>query len=85
MTDMPMTEALLGRQIRRHENIARLAQEQVELLRGELLQLQNPGTTQVCPDCGSTNLIKIATQQQKLCTCGAVIPWYLDKGQESLL
>lgn len=51
----------------------------------KLLKLENPGTSQVCPDCGSTHLIKIATQNQKLCTCGAVIPWTLDKGQESLL
>ena len=72
-------------QIRHHEHVIKRHTGYRDHLNAKLLQLRNPGTSQVCPKCGSTNLIKIATQNLKLCSCGAEIPWHLDKGQGSLL
>lgn len=78
-------EEELQHQIDICNNTVKAIEEQRDMLKGELLQLQNPNTSQVCPNCGSTNLIKVATQNLKLCTCGAEIPWNLDKGQAPLL
>jgi len=42
-------------------------------------------TTKICPKCGNTHLVHIATQNIKICTdCQLEIPWYLEPGQKPL-
>jgi hypothetical protein len=46
---------------------------------------ETKATTKVCPKCGNTYLLLLATLNKKICTdCDTVIPWYLDKGQKPL-
>lgn len=44
--------------------------------------------TKVCPVCGCTDLLLLGTLNQKRCgnkNCRAIIPWYLEAGQEQLI
>lgn len=42
-------------------------------------------TTKECPECGNTNLAKIATHDIKYCSdCNTEIPWYKEEGESPL-
>ena len=43
-------------------------------------------STKSCPKCGCTALVLLTTLNKKICgDCGEHIPWYLEKGQKSIL
>ena len=43
-------------------------------------------STTICPYCGCTELVKLTSTNEKLCSdCRQSLPWYLEDGQMPLL
>lgn len=43
------------------------------------------GSTKSCPKCGNTELVRLTTYNEKICTdCQIAIQWELEEGQEAL-